>query len=97
MRTPEGIVKDEVKRYLKSIGAYIFFPVQTGYGAATLDILCCVRGYFIGIECKRGDKIVQPSERQRKVINEIIECGGHAFVARSGKDVENFLKDHGIV
>ena len=35
MRGPEAKVKDAIKTYLKEIGAYQFWPVQTGYGAAT--------------------------------------------------------------
>ena len=41
---PEGKVKDRVKRLLKKYGCYQFWPVQTGYGAPTLDCLGCHNG-----------------------------------------------------
>ena len=37
----ERHVKEALKKYLKEIGAYYFMPVQTGYGAATVDFLVC--------------------------------------------------------
>ncbi len=85
MTTPEGRVKAEIKAWLKAQGAYFFFPVQTGYGATTLDILCCLNGRFVGIECKAGFNKL--TNRQSRVINEIRAAGGIAFEARSLKDV----------
>ncbi len=83
--TPEGRVKAEIKAWLKAQGAYFFFPVQTGYGATTLDILCCLNGRFVGIECKAGFNKL--TNRQSRVINEIRAAGGWAFEARSLDDV----------
>jgi hypothetical protein len=78
--TPEGKVKDDVKRYLRSIGAYFFMPVQTGYGATALDFFVCYRGRFYGIETKRrGVTKVRPL--QDAVIKQIEAAGGEAFVA----------------
>ena len=77
MKTPEGKVKDEVKKYLKSIGAYYFMPVQTGYGAAGVDFYICYEGWFIAIETKAGEAV--PTPRQRKVLVDVDACGGMAL------------------
>ena len=77
MRTPEGKIKDEVKKYLKEIGAYYFMPVQTGYGAAGVDFYICYKGQFIALETKAGK--AEPSPSQRKVLEDVDSCGGIAL------------------
>ena len=89
MRTPERVLKDEVRKYLKSIGAYFFMPVETWYGATTLDFLVCYRGRFVGIETKAAGRFATP--RQQKVMLEIEKAGGTAFVAYSVEDVRRCL------
>ena len=77
MKTPEARVKDAVRKYLKEIGAYQFSPVQMGIGTTTLDILCCIRGKFVGIEVKaEGEK---PTARQELTMQAIRDAGGIAF------------------
>jgi hypothetical protein len=76
--TPEGRVKKEVSKYLKDHGVYYFMPVQTGYGATTLDYLCCWRGHFVGIECKAGKG--KPTPRQKLVMETICGAFGQCFV-----------------
>ena len=89
-------MKDEIKAYLKARGAYFFMPVQTGYGASSLDFLCCINGIFVGIETKRRDKPSKETPRQGKVIEEIRKAGGVALVARNVADVEKALKDNWV-
>lgn len=53
--TPEGKVKAQVVALLKEAGVYYFFPAANGYGRAGVpDIICCVNGKFLAIECKAG-------------------------------------------
>lgn len=53
--TPEGKVKAKAVALLKAAGAYYFFPVTGGFGKSGVpDIVACVRGHFLGIECKAG-------------------------------------------
>lgn len=53
--TPEAKVKAKVKAILQDYGAYHFFPIATGMGRAGIpDIICCVDGLFLAIECKAG-------------------------------------------
>ena len=78
--TPEGFEKYRVKKYLSRIGAYQFWPVQTGYGAATIDCLACVGGKFVGIEVKKeGYRPSSFTARQRITINIIFASGGKVF------------------
>jgi Holliday junction resolvase len=85
--TPEGKIKKEIVKYLESIGAYVFCPVQSGRGKTTLDIIVCLRGRFISIEVKVPGKY--PTERQKLVMDKITEAGGFAMVARSVDDVRS--------
>ena len=88
-KTPEAKVKDDVKKYLTSIGAYWFMPVQMGYGTTTLDFLVCWKGQFIGIECKApGRHCATP--RQCKVMDEIVEAGGVVFLVNAVGQIQTF-------
>lgn len=88
--TPEGKVKENIKKWLKAQGAYFFMPVQTGYGAATLDILVCYKGKFIGIEVKAPGK--KPTKRQELCMNEIRAAGGYAIWVDSAKQAISWIE-----
>ena len=88
--TPEGKVKDQIKGWLKANGAYQFWPVQTGWGAATVDALICVNGQYIGLETK-APGITKPSPRQRVVMDAIEAAGGWAFCVDS---LDSFLEQY---
>jgi len=92
MKGPEAKVKDEIRAYLKEVGAYQFWPVQTGYGAATIDCLACWRGLFIGIEVKRPDTRPKATPRQQVVMQEIAAATGATVVAYSVEDVRARLR-----
>lgn len=91
--TPEGKVKADIKKWLKDRGAYFFMPVQTGYGATTLDFLVCLNGRFIGIEAKAPGK--QASARQRLVMDAIREANGDSCCVDSVEALEEYLKSAG--
>lgn len=76
--TPEGKVKEKVKRLLKKYDCYQFWPVQTGYGAPTLDCIACANGYFIGIETKAPGK--HPTPRQKLTIDDMNASKATVFV-----------------
>jgi Holliday junction resolvase len=79
MRTPEKKVKDKVTALLRSLGVYYFFPVTGGFGRSGVpDIICCMRGRFLGIECKAGGNKATPL--QLKNIEAIQAAGGYAFI-----------------
>ena len=77
MKTPESYEKDEIKKYLVSIGAWYFCPFMAGFGKAGVpDIIACINGKFVSIEVKREGK--QPTKLQTARANEIYAAGGVA-------------------
>lgn len=78
-QTPEGAVKDRVKKILDNHGAYRVMPVSNGMGAHGVpDFLACVRGMFVGIEAKAGKNM--PTALQLSNLRRIHEAGGCALV-----------------
>lgn len=86
-QTPEAKVKAKVKKLLVEMGAYHFFPMTGGFGHSGIpDIVACLQGRFIGIECKtRGNK---PTALQLEQLKQISECGGLALVVNEDSLVE---------
>jgi hypothetical protein len=79
MITPEGKVKNKVKKVLKSLGAYYVMPATGGYGSSGApDFLICYNGRFIGVECKAGGN--QPTALQSDNLTNIRNAGGWALV-----------------
>ena len=76
--TPEGKIKQRIKRLLDNYPHYRFMPVQMGMGQTTLDFLICCNGRFCAIEAKAPGK--QPTDQQRQRIKEIRAAGGETFV-----------------
>jgi len=76
--TPEGKTKQKIKALLAKYGAYVFMPVQAGYGAPSVDFLVCHRGCFGAIEAKAGDK--QPTVRQTLTMNAMRDAGAKVFL-----------------
>lgn len=87
--TPEGRVKDHVKRYLKAKGAYWFMPVQNGMGAPSLDFLVCYKGRWLAIETKTGTKDMTP--RQRVTARLMEAAGGETVLVNESDTVKNQL------
>ena len=77
--TPEGAVKAAVRKVLDAEGVYYFMPAANGFGRAGVsDIICCVRGFFLAIECKAGKgKTTALQDREIMAIN---ANGGKAMV-----------------
>ena len=87
--TPEGRVKEQVKRWLKARGVWFFMPVSNGMGAHGIpDLICCWRGAFIGIECKAPGKRGNVSELQKMQIAGIRTAGGVALVVDDASQLE---------
>ena len=77
--TPEGAVKSRVVKLLKDMGVYYFFPATHGYGRSGVpDIVCCVAGQFLAIECKAGKNKL--TALQVREIENIRLAGGRAVV-----------------
>lgn len=79
-KTPEKIVKDKVVSVLKAEGVYYFFPATHGFGRSGVpDIVCCVSGFFLAIECKAGKNKL--TALQTNEIEAIRRANGVAVVA----------------
>lgn len=77
--TPEAKVKAKVAKILVKLGVYYFFPAANGMGRAGIpDIICCMDGLFIGIECKAGKNV--PTALQERELSRIAEAKGLAWV-----------------
>lgn len=81
--TPEAKVKKQVRAILDKEEVYHFNPFGGGYGrAGILDIICCVNGYFLAIECKAGKG--KTTALQEREIDNIRMSGGMALVVYEG-------------
>jgi len=89
MATPEGKLKDKVKKLLTERDAWFYMPVQNGMGRVGIpDIIGTYRGRFFAIETKAPNKNptteaqrwnkCTPNQQMR--IEEIREKGGLAIV-----------------
>lgn len=77
--TPEGKVKNQVKKILDTHQAYYFMPATGGFGRSGVpDIVGCLHGVFFSIECKAGKGI--PTALQEREIRNIRNAGGYAWV-----------------
>lgn len=75
----EKIFETKIKRYLDTVGAwYVKFFANRYTEEGIPDILCCIDGYFLGIEVKAMDG--KPSLLQLNKVGEIRKAGGFAFV-----------------
>lgn len=77
--TPEAKVKTAVKKILDAHGVYHFSPAANGYGRVGIpDIICCVDGRYLAIECKAGAG--KTTVLQDREIAAITKAGGVAIV-----------------
>ena len=79
--TPEGKVKEKVKKILKKRGVWFFMPRGSTFGTAGVaDIICCHEGRLLAIETKAGNN--QPTKLQLNSLRSIVNHGGCALVVR---------------
>ena len=101
--TPEGRVKDAIKKMLKAAGWYWFMPVSNGLGKHGIpDIIACKPtvitpdmvgqrvGLFVGIECKAPGKLGTVTPLQERELEAIEAAGGIAVLA----DNVSFIEPH---
>ena len=86
-QTPEVKVKARVRATLDALGIYYFMPPANGYGRQGIpDIICCMAGRFVAIECKAGKG--QLTELQKRELDKIMNADGLTYVAREDNLVE---------
>ena len=82
-----------IKRYLASLGSDVFFWKEHGsvYGTNGVpDIICCYKGRFLGLECKRpGGRL---TELQKRAIKKINRAGGVACRVESVEDAKRVIE-----
>jgi Holliday junction resolvase len=79
--TPEAKVKTAVRKLLDSLNIYHFMPPANGFGRAGIpDIVGCMDGHFIAIECKAGKGTT--TALQDRELNAVLNAGGTVFIAR---------------
>lgn len=86
----EKNIENQIKKYLKSIGAYYVKYFGNSYSQVGVpDLLVCYKGRFIGIEVKNEKGKTSPLQDIN--IQQIKDAGGISFVARSLEDVKKEL------
>lgn len=88
--TPEGRVKSNVRKLFSLWGdeIYHFWPVQSGWGSATLDILGCANGHFFAIETKQSKKDL--TDRQDVIRTLMGRSHAKVFRVRDHAELEVF-------
>jgi len=77
--TPEAHCKKRVRDILDTNGVYHFMPFGGGAGRAGIpDIICCVNGFFLAIECKAGKNTT--TALQERHLEQVRQAGGIALV-----------------
>ena len=92
VKTPEGYEKDDICKYLDSIGAWYFKPFMAGYGKRGVpDIVACINGRFVGIEVKREGGVLTMMQLRRL---EAIGAAGGGTTWGTAEKVIRELKAH---
>lgn len=77
--TPEAKTKAAVRKVLEQAEAYFFFPPANGYGRAGIpDVVACINGGFLAVECKAGKG--RTTALQDRELAHIQDAGGKALV-----------------
>jgi hypothetical protein len=92
--TPEGRVKEAVRKYLKANNIWFFQPMQNGMGVVGIpDFICCWQGRLLAIETKAPGKLNNTSPNQKRVLAEISEHGGVALVVDNVESLQDYLSN----
>lgn len=90
--TPEGRVKEAIKKILKAHGIFYYMPMSNGMGqVGAPDFLCCFNGRFWAVEAKAPGKRDNTTANQDRVIDAINAAGGVAIVVDDAKQLEELI------
>ena len=93
--TPEGKVKEKVKKILRKYDVWYYMPVQNGMGVVGIpDFICCMDGQFLAIETKAPGRKSQVTPNQRRRMQEIMQADGIVYVADNADDVEELIRGY---
>lgn len=94
MATPEGKVKDAVKKWLRERGYWFYMPVQNGMGVVGIpDFICCCNGRFLAIETKAPGRRGNLSPNQKHRIEEINAANGVTIVVDDVAQLDQLEND----
>lgn len=90
---PEAKIGRAIRAYLEDAGAFTF-KIHGGpqMMSGLPDIVCCFKGFFIGIEVKQPGQ--KPTPRQEFVHSQIKRAGGVAIVATCVDDVASVISKY---
>lgn len=91
--TPEGRVKNAIKKHLKENDIWFYMPMSNGMGRVGCpDFLVCYLGLFVAFEAKAPGKSNTVTPNQEREINGIREAHGQAHVVESVDAVVDILR-----
>lgn len=95
--TPEGKVKQAVKKWLDKRGAYWYMVVPHGYSRVGVpDFIACLQGQFVGIETKAPGKLKNTTPSQDRELSKIASAGGVSLVVDDVSQLDAaFGEEHG--
>ena len=96
-QTPEGRVKQAVKRLLTNVGAYYYMPMSNGMGrvGAPDFMICLPGGKFLGVETKAPGKRANTTANQQRELEWIKRAGGIAVVVDDAEQLRDLLDNLG--
>jgi hypothetical protein len=92
-KTPEAVVKEAVKKFLREHNVWFYMPVSHGLGRVGIpDFVCCYEGKFFTVETKAPGKVNNTTPNQEQVMKEIRDHGGKTVVVDNVIDLEKFFR-----
>ena len=85
----EQRIQTKIQKWLRDQGYYVVNVMKAGR-AGVPDLICCVKGKFVGLEVKAPGGA--PSELQKANLKMIHRSDGIAGVVMSVEDVEKLIR-----
>lgn len=95
MSTPEGKVKDRIKKILKAHNIWYYMPVSMGMGQHGIpDFLCCLNGKLFSVEAKAGTN--KPTGLQEMQMSRLRDAGATTFTINEDNlgAIETWINNH---
>lgn len=96
--TPEGKVKNLLKKAIAPLDCWIHWPVTHGYGySGDPDCIFLYNGTLYGVEVKAPGRRTQPdrgrTKMQVKRMAEIEKSGGKSFVVDCQEEIDALMRE----
>ena len=89
----EKNVENKIKEYLFNNGYYYFKVHGSKFMERGIpDLVCCVKGFFVGIEVKREGAKNTQSEYQKIHERNILKANGHYILADNLREVVEYIE-----